>query len=41
MNTKHVVITVLLIVGLLFVYHNFVATKGGFAGFKSGLGIAR
>lgn len=41
MRTKHWVLTVLLIVGLLFVYHNFVATKGGLAGFKSGLGIAR
>lgn len=41
MNTKHMVITLLLIVGLLYVYHVFVAQKGSFAAFKGGLGIAR
>lgn len=41
MNTKHTVITILLIVGLLYVYHVFVAQKGTFGQFKTGLGIAR
>lgn len=39
MDFKQGTITVLLIVGVLFVYH-VVQTKGGVSGFKSGLGIA-
>lgn len=38
MDTKHVVTTVLIVIGLIFVYH-VVQTKGGVSGFKSGLGI--
>lgn len=38
MDTKQVVTTSLLIIGFLFLYH-IVQTKGGFAGFKTGLGI--
>lgn len=41
MKTKHWMFTVLLIVGLLYVYHVFVAQKGSLSTFKSGLGIAR
>lgn len=41
MSFKHWIIVVLLIVGLLYVYHNSVANKGSMRGFLGGLGINR
>lgn len=38
MDTKHTVTTVVLIVGILFLYH-VMQMRGGIAGVKSGLGI--
>lgn len=41
MRVKHYVIVGLLIVGLLYVYHMFVANPGGIKAGLSGLGINR
>lgn len=41
MRAKHYVIFGLLIVGTLYVYHNFVANKGSLKTGLSGLGINR
>lgn len=41
MKISHYAITILLIIGLLYVYHNFVANPGTRKSFFSGLGINR
>lgn len=41
MRAKHYIITGLLIVGFLYVYHTMVANPGSFGSFKTGLGINR
>lgn len=41
MKVGHYVVTVLLIVGLLYVYHNFIQKPGGVKAGLSGLGINR
>jgi len=38
MDSKHVITTVLIVIGIVFLYH-VLQTKGGVAGFKSGLGL--
>lgn len=41
MKISHYLITALLVVGLLYVYHNFVANPGGLKSGLKGLGINR
>jgi hypothetical protein len=41
MKTSHYVVTGLLVVGLLYVYHTMIANPGTFGKFTSGLGINR
>lgn len=41
MKVRHYVITAILVVGLLYVYHNMVANKGSVKGFLGGIGINR
>lgn len=41
MKVSHYVITAILVIGILYVYHNMVANKGSAKGFLGGLGINR
>lgn len=41
MKVSHYVITLLLIIGLLYVYHNFIQKPGGVKAGLQGLGINR
>ncbi len=41
MKVRHYVITAILIIGLLYVYHTMVANKGSLKGFFGGIGINR
>lgn len=41
MKVSHYVIIAIMVVGLLYVYHNMVANKGSAKGFLGGLGINR
>lgn len=41
MRTRHYVILGLIIIGSLYIYHNFIANKNGLKAGLSGLGINR